>query len=116
MGAAAAVGFKYGEDVCDAEEFADARAQVHQLQLAFRAFRRNVKSHQCAEAGAVHVREVGEIENHSAFGEQQRFHFRLQVRRGFRGKAPGATDYGRVFPSIRLQRKCAVAYRRAFTY
>jgi hypothetical protein len=61
MGAAAAVNFKNGEDVCDAEELADAGAQVHQLQLALRAFRRNVTSYQRAEARAVHVRVAAEL-------------------------------------------------------
>jgi len=61
MGASAAVNFKHGDDVCVAENFADAGTQVHQLQLALRAFRRNIKRHQRAEARAVHMRVAAEL-------------------------------------------------------
>src|SRR5271156_7048175 len=65
--AVAAAHFENGEEIAHAQEFADPRGQVQQLQFTVRALRRNVKPHQRSETGTIHVPEFAEIQDHSLF-------------------------------------------------
>src|SRR5208337_4949682 len=95
--------FKNGENIRNAEQFADPRAQIQELQFALRALRRNVKCHQSPQARTIHVPEFAQVQNQRPSARKQRLHFRLQMRRGFSGQPPGATHHGSVFPSISVQ-------------
>lgn len=105
--AVAASGFEQRNDVRHAEEFADARAQVHQLQFAACASRRDVKPNHRAEPNAIHLGQIAEIEDHPPFVHQQRSHFRLQKFRGLDGEAARAAHHGRVFADGRVELKRA---------
>ncbi len=101
--AIAAADFENGEKIAHAEEFADPRIQVQQLQFTLCAFRRNVKSHQRPQTGTIHVPEFAKVQDQPPLVRQQSLYFRFQVRRSFGGEPARATHHGRVFPSIGVE-------------
>jgi hypothetical protein len=101
--AGAAAFFENGENVGEAEEIADARAEVVELEFAFCGFRGDVEADERAEAGAVHIAEVGEVEDNAAFLREQGLYFGLEFRRSFHGQAAGAADDCGVFPGVGVE-------------
>lgn len=52
-----------GEEVGEGEEFFDSFAEVDEVELAARGFGRGVEADEGAQAHAVHIGEVAEIED-----------------------------------------------------
>ena len=69
----ASAGFEHRKKVRHAQELADARGEVHQLQFAARSFRRDVESNQSAEPGAIHVPQFTEVQDYPPLSGSRAF-------------------------------------------
>lgn len=96
-------GFKYGQQVCDSEEFSDAFIQVDQAKIAADSFGGDVQTHDCTEARAVHVIEVGQVKDDSLGLRNHGFDLGLQHRGVFGGQPAGALHDGRIFHGEGMQ-------------
>ncbi len=89
-------GLEDGEKVSDAEEFADRRAHVHELECDAGFVGGDVKADEGAEAGAVQTSERGEIESDAFFARKQFLYLRFEKGSAFGDECAAAVQGERV--------------------
>ncbi len=81
----------------DAEEIADRRADVGELEFDIRFAGGDVEADKGAEAGAVHASELGEVENDALFAGEKFLHLRFEKRGAFGDECAAAMEGERAF-------------------
>jgi hypothetical protein len=93
-------GFEDGEKVGDAEEVADGRADVDELEFDIRFAGGDVKANEDSEAGAVHAGEFGEVEDDALFAREHFLHVRFEKRGRFGDERAAAMKYEDILLAI----------------
>ncbi len=101
--AVAAAGFEDGEEIAEAKEFADARAQIDQLQGTALVFCGDVDSDDRTEAGAVHSRKLCKVEDHALCLRYQFLDVSLQEGGVSRSEDPAALHDDIIFELMGAQ-------------